>query len=386
MKKFVVFMLFVSSFVLTGSTDNSKWLNLFNGKDLTGWTGVHDVDFDVHDGNLRLIKGMGWLRTEQVYDDFILEFECKALVENYDSGIFIRSGLEGKPWPDAGLQINLKNDMLGALVRGNRAVLKSEVEPLPVGEWMKFRLTANGINGKLELNDEEVWETDMLDMIDLQRGLIGIQAENKSFEFRNIRIQEIGAVNLLTGHGKEFEHLMVQEGSKEAWSLNENGELVCSGEKGGWIGTKTDDYSDFVLSLEYNVPKEGNSGVYIRYPGKGRASYEGMEIQILDDDAVHWGKLQDWQKTGSVYHEIAPAVRATKTAGNWQTMQIVANGAQITIYINGVIVVDANLDEYEKSTTDAKPLKERPRKGFIGLQNYDGTMAFRNVRMKRLDK
>ncbi len=373
-------------FLQTGVAADGEWMELYNSKDLSGWAEVNDVEFDVHDGNLRLVRGMGWLRTEQVFGDFVLEFECKALVENYDSGIFIRSGLEGEPWPEVGLQINLKNDMLGTLVRGYRAILKSDKEPVPVGEWMKFRLLADGINGRLELNGEEVWETDMMDMIELERGLIGIQAENKSFEFRNIKIKEIGYTDLLEGEGSAFEHLKVHAGPEDAWSINKSGVLVCNGGGGGWIGTKTGDYSDFVLSLEYKVPDEGNSGVFIRHPGKGDGAYEGMEIQIIDDDATHWGKLQDWQLTGAIYHEVKPSVRATKKADVWQSLQIVAEGSQITIYVNGVKIIDADLEEYTESTTKAKPLKDRPREGYIGFQNYDGKMQFRNVRVKRLSE
>ncbi len=40
------------------------WQSLFNGKDLSGWVPVHDVTFVVTNGNLRLVTGMGWLRTE----------------------------------------------------------------------------------------------------------------------------------------------------------------------------------------------------------------------------------------------------------------------------------------------------------------------------------
>ena len=84
--------------------DGDKWDVLFNGKDLSGWVGVHDVQFEVVEGNLRLVRGMGWLRTEKQYGDFVLEFEWRALEEKYDSGIFLRAGLEGKPWPKDGWQ------------------------------------------------------------------------------------------------------------------------------------------------------------------------------------------------------------------------------------------------------------------------------------------
>lgn len=96
---------------------DAPWQTLFNGKDLAGWVRVHDVTFEVVDSNLRLVKGMGWLRTEKEYEDFILEFEWRALEDKYDSGMFIRAGLDGKPWPKDGWQVNLRYDSLGSLVK-----------------------------------------------------------------------------------------------------------------------------------------------------------------------------------------------------------------------------------------------------------------------------
>jgi hypothetical protein len=54
---------------------DGNWESLFNGKDLSGWLPVHDVTFVVTNGNLRLVNGMGWLRTEKQYTDFVLEAE-----------------------------------------------------------------------------------------------------------------------------------------------------------------------------------------------------------------------------------------------------------------------------------------------------------------------
>jgi hypothetical protein len=167
-----------------------KWDSLFNGQDLKGWIPVHDVSFEVKDGNLRLVKGMGWLRTENEYCDFILEFEWRALEAKYDSGIFFRAGLEGKPWPKDGWQMNLRYDALGGLVKGYRSVVPSENEPMPLNQWVKTRLEVKGKKAILFVNGERSWE---YTGIDSERGYLGIQAEDKSFDFRNIRIQSLDA-------------------------------------------------------------------------------------------------------------------------------------------------------------------------------------------------
>jgi hypothetical protein len=186
--------IFLSGCLLAGfpsraaDTPGDKWTSLFNGKDLTGWVPVHDVTFEVREGNLRLVKGMGWLRTGKPYSDFILECEWRALVDKYDSGIFIRAGLDGQPWPTHGWQVNLRYDALGGLVHGSNPVVPAETPKMPVNQWVKFRIEVRGKTIALSVNGEETWTYDKLDT---DRGYIGIEAENFAFDFRNLRIQEL---------------------------------------------------------------------------------------------------------------------------------------------------------------------------------------------------
>lgn len=167
---------------------DAEWKPLFNGKDLTGWVGMNNVNFEVKESNLRLVKGMGWLRSEAQFSDFILEVEIRPLEEKYDSGIFFRAGLEGKPWPDKSYQLNLRYDALAGLVKGYQPLVPSETARIKVGTWMKLRLEVRGTKAILDVDGERAWETDKLEA---GKGYIGIQAEDKSFDFRNFRIQEI---------------------------------------------------------------------------------------------------------------------------------------------------------------------------------------------------
>lgn len=168
------------------SPQDAHWESLFNGKDLTGWAPVNEVTFVVTNGNLRLVKGMGWLRTEKQYTDFIFEAEWRALVPQYDSGFFVRAGLEGKPWPKDGWQVNLAGAALGALVKGYKTVVPAETPPMPLNQWVKFRIEVRGKKITLDVNGERVWEYNDLDAAS---GYIGIQAEDRAFDFRNIRVQ-----------------------------------------------------------------------------------------------------------------------------------------------------------------------------------------------------
>jgi len=182
-------LLFAAAGLAAEGSNTGKWEPLFNGKDLTGWAPVNEADFVVTNGNLRLVKGMGWLRTEKQYTDFLLEVEWRALVPEYDSGFFIRAGLEGKPWPKDGWQINLQRGGLGGLVKGYKTVVPAETPPMPLNKWVKFKIEVRGKKVTLDVDGERAWEYNDLDATS---GYIGIQAENKAFDFRNIRVLPLG--------------------------------------------------------------------------------------------------------------------------------------------------------------------------------------------------
>jgi hypothetical protein len=74
------------------------------------------------------------------------------------------------------------------LVRGYKVTVPAPGERVAVGEWAKMRLEVRGKKVTLDLNGERAWEYDHLDR---ERGYIGIQAENKSFDFRNLRVQPL---------------------------------------------------------------------------------------------------------------------------------------------------------------------------------------------------
>ncbi len=188
MKKIITAALLATIAICVKAADTDGWVTLFNGKDLTGWIPVHDVQCEVKDGCLRIVKGMGWLRSEKEYKDFILELEWRALEEQYDSGVFIRCQKEGKPWPTDGWQINLRYSAIGGLVRGYKNVVPAETPKQPINKWVKMRIEVKGKKVSLTVNDEPNWEFNELDR---DSGFIGIQIEDKKFDFRNIRIKEL---------------------------------------------------------------------------------------------------------------------------------------------------------------------------------------------------
>lgn len=163
----------------------------------------------------------------------------------------------------------------------------------------------------------------------------------------------------------------------------ENGVLTG----GGNLHYSLREFGDFILRFEFKLVPGANSGIAIRTPLLGRASYQGMEIQVLDDTAPKYKGLQPYQYHGSIYG-VVPAKRGhQKPVGEWNTEEIIAKGPHVKVILNGVTIVDANIDEASKNgTIDNKSHPGLKReKGYIGFCGHGSPVSYRNFRIKPLD-
>ncbi|CAK9067470.1 DUF1080 domain-containing protein, partial [Durusdinium trenchii] len=145
-------------------------------------------------------------------------------------------------------------------------------------------------------------------------------------------------------------------GATDAYTVEE-GCISSLPDKSGNLYT-AGQYANFVLRFEFQLDPGANNGIGLRVPYGGRASYEGFEIQLLDDDADRYAKLNPYQFCGSVYG-IIPAKRgALKPAGEWNSLEIRLDGRDIRITMNGTVIVDGNLDE--ASTPQTLDGKDHP--------------------------
>jgi hypothetical protein len=184
-------------------------------------------------------------------------------------------------------------------------------------------------------------------------------------------------------NGKDLTGWKTYAGKAEAWKAEDNS-LICTGGGGGWLGTERE-YANFVFRFEYKLTPAGNSGIYVRAPEQGHISRVGMEIQLLDDHSPKYAKLDFYQHTGAIYHVVAPTQRAQKPAGEWNTMEIRAEGRLLTVTLNGKKIVDADLDRCLKDPAVAKEHTGLARTtGKIGLQNHTDRVEFRNLRVKEI--
>src|SRR5688572_33266304 len=92
------FLLMLSLVLMSAVTYSPGYKKIFNGKDLAGWT-IHGTEkWYVENGELVCESGpdkqYGYLSTDKQYKNFILRLKFK-LEANGNSGVFIRSGIEG---------------------------------------------------------------------------------------------------------------------------------------------------------------------------------------------------------------------------------------------------------------------------------------------------
>lgn len=183
MKKLTAFLAVVF-FTLNGFADEP----LFNGHDLSGWTQMHGGKFSVTNGVIHSESGKGWLRTTSRFTNFVLQVEWRGLEPNFNSGIFVRASRDGNPWPTNVWQVNLKQSATGELLDGSRKAVPVDIPSTPAGDWVKFRIEARDHELTLDVNGRRAWKCSDFTP---GTGFIGLQAEGKTVEFRNISLRRL---------------------------------------------------------------------------------------------------------------------------------------------------------------------------------------------------
>jgi hypothetical protein len=191
--------------------------------------------------------------------------------------------------------------------------------------------------------------------------------------------QEDGFVSLFDG-----KTLTGWKGSVNGYVV-EDGAISCKPQGGGFLYTEKE-YSDFHLKLEFRLTEGANNGIGLRTPMGGDPAYVGMEIQVLDDASPKYAKIADYQHHGSVYGVVPAKTGHLKKAGEWNQQEIILKGKQIKIVLNGVTIVDADLEK--ASTPQTIDKKNHPglqrESGYICFCGHGHKVDFRNIQLKEL--
>jgi len=177
------------------------------------------------------------------------------------------------------------------------------------------------------------------------------------------------------------------------WSI-ENGELTLAAGSKGDIVYAAEEFDNFDLSLEWKIAKGGNSGIlyHIREGSTYRAPYEtAPEYQLLDDLEFAY-PVEDWQKLGADYamYTADPRKKNVKPAGEWNTSRIFFTPQKVEHWLNGEKLLEFVpwSQDWENRKSNSK-WKDYPdygvaKSGYIGLQEHEDGVAFRNIKIKKL--
>jgi hypothetical protein len=163
----------------------------------------------------------------------------------------------------------------------------------------------------------------------------------------------------------------------------QRGVLVCKGRPAGYLTTKRSDFENYKLSLQWRWPqgsKGGNSGVLVHVGKPGALGVWPTSIEVQ----LHAGNAGDFWVIGtSLEVENAEKRRkgrrhlnltddSEKPVGEWNTMEIVCQGDEISVRVNGDLVNRATRCSVSK--------------GAIALQSEGTEIHYRNVVLTPLAK
>jgi hypothetical protein len=414
------FILFPSLFIVLISFANNilaqkggNWIQLFNGRDLTGWvqkggTAKYAVENGSIVGTTVSDSPNSFLCTENEYGDFILELEL-MVDTSMNSGIQFRS-LSSPDYMDSrvhGYQMEVdpsKRAWSGGIYDEARKGWLYTMEYNPEGkkafknnQWNKYRIEAIGNHITTWVNG--IPTADILDNTTAS-GFIALQVHsveaNKPWTLRtlvkwkNIRIitqnleankkkevAKIGQINYipnsLTDSEKQQGWKLLFDGSttngwrgayKErfpdhGWEIKDGVLSILSSEgkestNGGDVVTN-EEFADFELSFEFKITEGANSGVkyYVTEKENNQGSAIGLEYQILDDVRHPDAKLgRNGNRTLSSLYDLVPGKnKRPNTIGEWNMGRIISKGKHVEHWLNGFKVL-----EYDRGSKDFRDL------------------------------
>ncbi len=390
--------------------DEEGFTDLFNGRDLTGWTG-NTEGYVAEDGKIVVHPelGGGNLYTAKEYADFILRFEFK-LTPGANNGLGIRAPLEGNA-AYLGMELQILDNTddqykdlkpyqyhgsIYGVVPAKREFLK------PVGEWNTEEVIARGKRITVILNGHTIVDADIGPAIEsgtmdgqehpgLKRtsGHIGFLGHGSRVEFRNLRIKELPPAEKEEGFESLFDgstltgwkiHQGLPDGVGGKWTV-EDGAIAGVQDppgQGGFFTTERS-FRDFDLRLESKIDWPFDSGVFLRVGPDGKSHQVTLDYRSGGEIG---GIYCPWTQ-GFVSH-CAEGMDLWKK-DEWNDLRIVCEGepARIRVWLNGRLITDF---QHTEETT-----RGVPEAGTICLQVHPGGKAsikarrcFRNIRIREI--
>ncbi len=413
------------------SAAGDGWTDLFNGQTLAGWVNVNGAasTWRAEDGMIRCTgKPTCLLRTDRMYEDFVLELEWMHHKEQGNAGVFVWSDAlpaPGVPFSKAiEVQVMIGTEtenytsegdifsIWGATMTPDRPhpggwarCLPSEARTKGAGQWNHYTITCK--NGRISLAVNGKIVSGGYDC-NPRKGFICLESEGTPVDFRNLRIKELPEspspwaedANDAEGfqplfNGLDFAGWKRPASHEDNWSI-QGTSIVHNGNGGDlwteaaygdcdlivdwkWTGESQGEMERPIINADGNTatnedgtPKmvtieERDSGIYLRGSTKSQVN---IWCWPLGSGEV-WGYRTDASQSPEVRAAATPRAAADATVGQWNRYFIRMRGEFLTVVLNGVTVIDH------------AHLPGMPASGPIGLQSHGSGIAFSNILIRR---
>ncbi len=425
----------VATLVVHTHAAEEAWTPLFNGRDLSGWVNVNcaPATFTARDGLIISTgKPTGVMRTDRMYENFILELEWKHLVKGGNAGLFVFSDAITAPGVPFTKSIEIQiidgnhpeglwtghGDIFsihGATFKPDRPhpqgwqrCLPSERRANPAGEWNHYRVECRDGRVSLAVNGKVVsGGTQCVP----RKGYICLESEGTETHFRNLKIRELPSSN-----PSASETAQTDEGFKSLYTgMDLAGWNQPAGHAGHWKArdwtldydgqSRAEDkhlwsekaYGDFTLIADWRLVRkpEPKALPVIRADGTPAVGADGQPVLEEVPDAGESGILLRGSPRGEIKiscrsigsgelsairedASLAPALRAAATPklkadrrpGEWNRFVITLRGGRVSVVLNGKTVVENAL------------VPDLPARGPLGLQHRGAPIQFANLYIK----
>jgi len=398
--------------VLTAQ-DAEGFVPMFNGKDLRGWRPVNvAADTFRWENDMVITTGFptGFMATERMYENFIMELDWRHMKEAGNAGVFIwGQGLPAPGVPFArGIEVQVldlgyeKNKganewftshgdifpiwgatmtAMGRVAKGGHRSFPIENRVKPSPEWNHYRIECNNGEIRLAVNGKQVTAGKDCNP---RKGYLCLESEGSECHFKNVRIKELPSSNPpaeLTARGYEgFRRLFNGKdlggwkvpAGEPVWSANGatfKAANAAGADKSLW---SEKEFGDYVLCADFRIPSQkayaadAVSGIYLR----GRSSLL-VEISVAQSGS---GSLVSGEATlpAAGLETATPKSKADLPPGQWNRFFITVKGQHVTVELN------------EKVVIDKADLLRPPLTGSIGLHYLGGAIEFSNLFIKEL--